>query len=140
MVSDSSRIGPRNKMRNRLVAVATVAAMVTAGFALSSRSADEPTFGRVPEGVLTPERDLAVDPIREGEIPDYIIAWDGNNAAGYVKAADLFGVDGDGAGADGPLPVVNRNLELVGHMTSSGFVGLDQDRPRIQVSTTVVEG
>lgn len=120
-----------------LTAVLVLAGAVMIGlFAIPAISKNTPTFGPIPDEVL--EMDGAID----GDlVTDYVPALDREgNVAGYVKATDILEIDGKEP-TDGPIPVVSRDLELVGHMVPArGFVPLGtqfESVPRIPV--TVLE-
>lgn len=85
-------------------------------------SAAKPTFGNIPDAAWS--ADGAVDMTL---VPDYVGAFDqSGDLAGYMRAEDILG-DEDGHSPDGPIPVVNQALELVGHMVPDrGFVPLGQ--------------
>jgi hypothetical protein len=79
-----------------------------------------PTFGTIPDAVLEIE-----GPVDPDLVSDYVPALDDEGGiAGYVKATAVLEIDGNQP-PDGPIPVVNRDLELVGHMVARrGFVPL----------------
>ncbi len=127
--------------RGRVAAIAGALAVLTVTAALVAaaplRADDPPSFGTIPDSLLDPARDLEQEPIRDGELPDYIVVWarDGS-LAGYVSAEEAYGKDG--SGRDGDLTVVNRDLEPVGLLTPNGFVAHGEqpaDVPEVTVTT-----
>lgn len=130
-----------DRLKTAMIAVACAGAAIVAtiAVALPIRADNPPTFGTIPESLLDPTRDLDRQPIREGELPDYVVVWarDGS-LAGYVSAEDAFG--DDGSGRDGDLTVVNLGLEPVGLLTPNGFVANGErpaDLPEATVTTVL---
>ncbi len=113
------------------------AAIVVTVFTLPALSKTPLSFGRIPADAWL--EDGSVDSSR---VPDYIVALDRNgDPAGYVRAEAILPDSGRGEPVDGPIPVVDERLNLVGHMVPRrGFVPLGTPFDDIPpVPTSVVE-
>jgi hypothetical protein len=118
-------IGLVRKLTTSLVVALTLLALVATGVLLIADPASseaKPTFGTIPDSAWTADGSIDI-----GLVPDYVGALDrSGNLAGFVRAADIL-EDDDSWSPEGPIPVVNDDLELVGHMVPDrGFVPLGQ--------------
>lgn len=141
MTENSTRAVHRTRTVTIALVFAGAAIAVTMAATVPLRADAAPTFGTIPDSLLDPTRNLLSDPIRDGELPDYIVVWGRDGTlAGYVSSEDAFGEDG--SGREGNLPVVSRDLDLVGFLTPNGFLGTGErleDVPEVTV-TTVLDG
>jgi len=113
------------------LAIATV--LIMGIVAIPAMSEEAPTFGTIPDEAW----DTVDGSVDRSLVPDYVAALDrSGDFAGYVSADDILPTDGTPA-PDGPIPVVDGNLALVGHMVPDrGFVPLGtlfEDVPRFPV-------
>lgn len=108
----------KTRKTNALRLLVAVGALTAAtAIALPALSDTKPTFGTIPEDAWLEDGTFDAD-----RAPDYIVAWarDGSEA-GYVAAADIL-VEND---EDAAIPVVNDELNLVGHMVpGKGFIAV----------------
>ena len=97
---------------------------------------DSPEFGRIPDEAFVEGADLNGD-----LVPDFVeYVGQGDEVVGYVAKGDIISIDG-GEPPEGPIPVVDRDLNLVGHhVPGLGFVPFGTDPAKIDpvTSTTIV--
>lgn len=115
--------------------VVAAALLILAAIALPALSEPAPTFGTIPPDAWLPDGTMDHE-----LVPDYIVAWarDGSQA-GYVSARDILSED---EGVDVALPVVDKELNLVGHMVPGrGFVPIGAPFESVdKIPATLYEG
>ena len=101
------------------VVVVVIAVTAVAMLAGPATSDTKPTFGEIPEEAWLPDGTVILE-----LVPDYVSALDRDGEiAGFVRATDILTEDAGDTSAGGAIPVVDSDLELVGHMVDDrGFV------------------
>jgi len=114
--------------------------MLAAGCSRGESGSAGLTFGTIPESVFDTD-----GPIEAEALPDYVAVASPSpegGIVGYVRAWYVVPVIGheDDFWSDDPIPVVDKHLNLVGHMVpGKGFVpvGSDLDEVPDLVVTTI---
>ena len=127
----------RTKLGVRLVLLGVIAVAAFGISAIPAMSENPETFGNIPE-----EAWMADGSVDTNLVPDFItaLARDGS-IAGYVSANHLFG-DEALVRDDQPIPVIDKERNLVGHMVPGrGFVAVGEPFDSVEkFPVTLYEG
>lgn len=124
-------------MRGKLLGMAAIAAGAIAILTLVNPAlSDTRDFGPVPEEAFVVGTEINAD-----LVPDFVeYAGHSDGVIGYVAKGDIMWVDGEEP-PEGPIPVVDRELNVIGHdVPGRGFVPLGADPADIApvTSTTIL--